>query len=596
MNLRALVLMLLVGACATSASSRAFAQLLSPGPLAAAHANLEGDDNCGRCHAAGKGVANGLCTNCHIQIAASKGMHGRAWKGQSCAKCHSDHRGRGFALVRFDPKSFQHAQIWSLGGAHAKAKCGDCHKGGGWQGLSTNCSSCHKDPHAGRFGVCLTCHNESAWSQVKIDKFDHSLARFQLRGAHGSVPCGNCHGSPPRYRGLDFGNCGSCHHDPHRGRFGTTCTNCHSETTFHSIQMKAGAHPGVSLSGGHGKLGCRSCHDRGALTRPSRGGRCSSCHKAVHEAPFGNRCEKCHAQIRWVGIARRIGLAAHDKTPFSLKGKHVSTACSKCHVPSQPAQKRYRELTFDKCKSCHSDRHSGEFGKRQGGECAPCHTESGFSPTTFGVELHASTHFPLMGHHVAVPCSNCHKGQEEKKPRLEWNQAEKKCASCHENPHGNQFAAEMQKHGCAGCHSPIGWDVPNIDHTSWPLTGAHGSARCGRCHTPTDSDRKAGKGASYKNTPRQCEGCHTDVHRGQFRLTKPVKTCGACHSTVRFTIGVFDHAKSTGYTLDGSHRQLPCNRCHSVAQLGNGTKTARWRLGYRRCSDCHADPHGEGGS
>jgi len=594
MSTRAVVVFLLVGTLVLGISVPAWAQLLSPGPLAAAHANLEGDDQCGHCHTAGKGIANSLCTNCHVKIATSKGLHGRAWAGQSCAKCHSDHRGRGFALVRFNPKSFDHGQVWTLNGAHAQAKCNDCHKSRSWQGLGTGCTSCHKDPHAGRFGACLNCHNEAKWGQVKIDKFDHNLARFQLKGAHASVPCGNCHGSPPRYRGLDFSTCATCHHDPHKGRFSTTCTNCHNESDFHSIHMKAGAHPGVSLAGGHGRVACGRCHDRGQFSRPSRGPSCASCHKPVHKAPFGKRCERCHASIRWLGLPARTGLRAHEKTAYPLHGKHVTTKCTQCHLPSLPTQKRFRELQFDRCTRCHQDEHSGEFAKRDGGECAACHTDAGFSPTLFGAELHSTTRFALAGHHIAVPCNDCHKNHTGKAPRLEWNHVESKCAKCHDNPHGNQFDAEMKKHGCAGCHTPLGWDLPNIDHSFWPLTGRHASAPCGRCHTPSEADRKLGRGASYKNTPRECEGCHNDVHNGQFRLSKPIKSCSACHTTQRFTIGVFDHGKLAGYDLDGAHRQIGCNRCHAVAPLGNGGKTARWRLGYKRCRDCHADPHSGG--
>lgn len=579
--------------------ARAFAQLLSPGPLASAHANLEGDDQCGRCHASGKGVANSLCTTCHVSIgsaiARGVGMHGRAWAGQSCAKCHSDHRGRGAALVRFDPKSFDHTQVWKLNGDHATAKCGACHKSGSWQGLGTTCTSCHKDPHAGRFGACLTCHNESDWAEVRMEKFDHGLARFQLRGAHAQVACENCHGKPARWRGLDFAGCASCHHDPHGGRFGKTCTNCHVESSFNTIQMKPGAHPGLSLSGGHARVVCKECHDQGMFVRPKKGPRCSSCHKPVHEAPFGNRCESCHATIRWLGLPTRIGLNAHDKTPFPLHGKHVATPCQKCHLPGLSAQKRFRELSFDKCRDCHADAHAGEFQKREGGECKQCHSDEGFKPTLFGAEQHAATRFPLIGHHVAVPCNTCHENHVAGKPRVAWNVTERECARCHDNPHGEQFATEMKKHGCGGCHTPIGWDVPNIDHKTWPLTGAHASAPCGRCHRPTDADRKAGRGASYKNTPRECEGCHDDVHRGQYRLTKPVKSCKSCHTTQRFVLSEFDHAKRAGYALDGAHRRLECAACHKIEKLADGGKTTRWRLGYRRCRDCHADPHGEAG-
>ncbi|HMR11545.1 MAG TPA: hypothetical protein PKA88_37450, partial [Polyangiaceae bacterium] len=100
-----------------SFGSVARAQLMAPGPLAAAHASLEGDENCGRCHSSGRGVSNGLCNSCHGNV-TRQGMHTRAFSGP-CAKCHSDHRGRGFAMVRFNPSGFDHGQTgWPLRGAH----------------------------------------------------------------------------------------------------------------------------------------------------------------------------------------------------------------------------------------------------------------------------------------------------------------------------------------------------------------------------------------------------------------------------------------------------------------------------------------------
>lgn len=285
------------------------------------------------------------------------------------------------------------------------------------------------------------------------------LARFQLKGAHGQVPCENCHGKPPRWRGLDAGGCASCHHDPHGGRFSKACTNCHVESSFRTIQMKAGAHPGLSLASGHGRLACGRCHDKGMYARPTKGARCSSCHKPVHEAPFGNRCESCHASIQWLGLPPKIGLAAHDKTPFPLHGKHVQTACQKCHQPDKPPQRGYRELSFDKCKGCHTDPHAGEFEKRSGGECKS-YTDSGFKPTLFGPLTPAPA--SRWRDDAAVPAGSATRTTRpaNRASRGTWPSVLARSAT--QNPHADQFTTEMQKHGCAGCHSPIGWDMPDI--------------------------------------------------------------------------------------------------------------------------------------
>ena len=573
----------------------ASAQLLSPGPLAAPHANLEGDQNCGRCHSSGRGVSNGKCGSCHGKV-VGKGLHASAFRGP-CAKCHADHRGRGFALVRFNPKSFNHGLTsFPLRGAHGKIKCRECHKSRGWLGLTTGCTSCHKDPHKKRFGNrCTGCHNESNWKSVNLKGFNHSKSRFPLRGAHAKAACVNCHGKPARYTGLDFAACTSCHKNPHGGRFSTTCQNCHSESSWHRINMKPGAHPGLSLFGGHARLGCGRCHDRGALRRPSRGAACINCHKAVHDAPFGKNCRSCHGSIRWMGLPRRIGLRAHKKTPFRLKGRHQKTKCAACHQPKLPRQKRFRGLSFERCRDCHSDPHAGRFAKRDRGECGPCHSESGFRPSSFGVAMHTTTRFALVGHHTAVPCGACHSKHKDEKQRLDWRMSTRACAKCHDNPHGNQFAKQMKKNGCATCHSAVDWHLPNIDHKSWPLTGAHASAACDRCHTPTEKDRKLGRGASYRAAPRNCEGCHQDQHRGQFRLSRPKRSCKACHNTAKFAIRSFDHARLAKYPLEGRHKTLACKQCHKKQKLKDGTAAVRYRLGFRRCRDCHADPHEEAG-
>jgi hypothetical protein len=578
----------------------AAAQFLSPGPLATSHAKWEGDSKCETCHSAGNGVPNAKCNACHEPIAKSEaagtGLHGRKFNGQPCAKCHSDHHGRSFAMVRFAPDTFNHADSgWPLKGAHASTKCSGCHKTKSYLGLSQSCTSCHKDPHDNRFGAqCLTCHDESAWTALRLEKFDHGKTRYPLNGAHATVKCQDCHkGSPPKYKGLEFASCTNCHQDPHKGKLGRGCENCHTVADWRKLVLTGNAHPWLSLANGHARTGCTQCHDRGNLKAPSRGRACVGCHKPVHEADFGRRCETCHATIQWLGLQRKIGLSAHARTAYPLVGQHVDVACSSCHKPALAENARYRELEFARCSSCHEDPHEQRFKARDQGECGPCHTEAGFRPTRFGMALHATTSFPLSGHHAAVACSGCHDRPANAGRRLDWSVSKTRCADCHENPHGTQFAREMRKNGCASCHTSAGWDIPKIDHSSWPLTGAHASTPCASCHQATEADRKAGKGASYRLAPRACEGCHEDVHRGQFRLQEPKRACDFCHTTGTFKLPSFDHETRTSYPLEGNHRTLRCGQCHEKASTPSGATPVRYRLGYRRCRDCHADPHAQ---
>jgi hypothetical protein len=308
----------------------------------------------------------------------------------------------------------------------------------------------------------------------------------------------------------------------------------------------------------------------------------------VHLANFGNDCKGCHASIVWVGLHRDIGLHAHPRTRYPLAGKHLELACAVCHDPKKPADKRFKNLRFDKCTACHADKHTGEFAARAGGgNCDTCHAVEGFAPARFTMAMHRETAFPLDGKHEAAPCLTCHPGA---RPRLNLHVDKRACADCHQNPHGDQFAAEMAAGGCAKCHSTSSWGEAKVDHSTWPLVGAHGRTACVRCHgavKATSMDK-----AQFRGVPRNCEGCHTDPHAGQFRLNEPVRACDACHTPDRWQLPAFEHTQMTGYELSGKHAGLKCEQCHVKETLRNGDTATRWRLGYRNCRACHADPHG----
>ena len=586
----------------------AHAQFISPGPLTKCHTDLEGDSHCNDCHSGGKKVDDGKCIACHDgikkEIDAKRGYHGATLAGKECSPCHVEHIGLNARLVRWpnaDETKFDHAQSgWTLTGKHAETKCTDCHKGvtkigfTTYLGLTSSCGSCHKDPHQGRLGqACEKCHDTTDFKKVALDRtFDHSRTRFPLLGQHATVSCEKCHGAPPdaKYTGIAFGACSDCHKDPHNGKFKDPCATCHTVKGWHEVSLAKGEHPVLSLANGHAKVACAKCHDKGNDKPPTKGSTCVSCHANVHAAPFGDDCKSCHAEILWMGIARDISLEAHAKTSYPLKGKHVDVDCAKCHDKTKPEGPRYRQVAFDKCTRCHADQHKGEFLARGGGECAQCHVEDGFAPAKFGAADHASTGFALEGKHQAVACRECHPGAS---PRLVWNAAKKTCAECHPNPHGDQFATEMAAGGCAHCHTALGWDQVKFDHSTFPLVGAHARTRCDSCHAATAEDKKSGKGASFKGVPRECEGCHDDVHGGQFRTEPQQKKCGDCHDPAAdsFKLPQFDHAAKTGFVLDGKHAPLACGECHKTERRKDGVMSVRWRLGYRQCRDCHPNPH-----
>jgi len=85
---------------------------ISPGPLSRAHQTLEGSTHCASCHKFG-GQAALKCLECHTEIAARlnahRGLHAsyglNPASSQECAKCHSEHNGEDFPLVKWDPYS-----------------------------------------------------------------------------------------------------------------------------------------------------------------------------------------------------------------------------------------------------------------------------------------------------------------------------------------------------------------------------------------------------------------------------------------------------------------------------------------------------------
>ncbi len=150
----------------------------SPGKLTESHASLEGTDNCVKCHSLGEPMGDAKCLGCHELIAnlvkASRGYHSSATaKGTRCFKCHNEHHGREFQIVRFNPEGFDHRLAkYPLKGRHRQLGCADCHKPKlirnevlkkrvrTYLGLDRRCLSCHKKYHQDGTGEdCLSCHS-----------------------------------------------------------------------------------------------------------------------------------------------------------------------------------------------------------------------------------------------------------------------------------------------------------------------------------------------------------------------------------------------------------------------------------------------------
>ncbi len=193
---------------------------ISPGPLARPHQSLSGVLNCTKCHDLGGGGVQLKCLECHTEIrerlSQRRGMH-PVWMGanatsKDCVRCHSEHNGVDFQLIRWQPnrEALDHRQTgYPLTGKHAELRCEQCHNAqkipaanrNGIQikdlnhtylGLTQSCAGCHQDEHRGQLGVdCARCHTTSAWKPAS--GFSHDNAKFQLTGAHATVACAKCH-------------------------------------------------------------------------------------------------------------------------------------------------------------------------------------------------------------------------------------------------------------------------------------------------------------------------------------------------------------------------------------------------------------------
>jgi len=226
------------------------------------------------------------CNDCH----AIQDIHGRKF-GVKCEECHS--------VEKWKDAKFDHGKQtkFPLEGAHAKAKCSDCHGGDIKAKVSMDCVTCHKDQdvHKAQLGdVCSDCHGVIAWRQGV--KFDHGLTTYPLSGLHALVACESCHDSRT-FKGAAT-DCFACHgkQDPHEGRFANVCENCHSPLGWKRVTFDHNKDTKYPLDGAHTAVGCYDCHKAKNVQSAKVATDCYSCHQAqdVHRGSFGTNCARCH--------------------------------------------------------------------------------------------------------------------------------------------------------------------------------------------------------------------------------------------------------------------------------------------------------------
>lgn len=388
------------------------------------------------------------------------------------------------------------------------------------------CAKCHE-----RFGkhsqtsLCLDCHKE-----IKKDISGN-------RGYHG------------RHEQIRKQNCKNCHTE-HKGRTADivkldTLIFDHNFTDF-------------PLRGEHRKISCNKCHKQTQKYREATRD-CYGCHKKDnrHNADImgklSRQCGSCHIEKGWRSIS-----FDHNKTKFSLTGKHRKSDCSSCH-PSDRFLK-----TSTSCYSCHrlDDVHQGNNGKN----CKKCHTTRNWKKLDFNHDK--DTDFALHGRHKSLACMSCHK-QDPYKVKIKAT-----CQSCHKQDdiHKGRFGEK-----CHGCHNESSWKKYRFDHdrqTTFKLIGKHRNISCTTCHKQHIYNVKL---------DTDCIACHKvdDVHKGQEG-----DNCARCHNETGWRKNVrFDH-DVTKFPLIGLHTVVPCEGCHLSSNYKNVQKG---------CNNCHKSDDGHKG-
>ncbi len=566
---------------------------ISPGPLARAHAELEGIGNCLKCHEAGHELSAERCLSCHKpiaeRIARKFGVHRAV--GQDCSKCHVEHRGVGAELRRIDPLTFNHVAEtgFAFEGRHVKiaATCAACHKKRSFLDVRPVCSSCHTDVHKGNLGPdCSKCHSTEVVFKETRKQFDHEPAKFKLTGAHRRVACEKCHVAGV-FRGLRFDACSSCHKAPHRHELAPACTSCHVTDAWTTRTIEHGR-TGFALVGAHIQVACAKCHTSG-VRNPLRYDRCSACHVNLHRDSVKEDCRKCHTENSFRGAKFDHGTS----TTFPLVGKHEGLECRKCHTSIAAAEVPLPRKVIDfggvsqACVTCHKDQHKGEYGR----VCDACHR-----PVTFKADGFTHPRSPefFAGRHTGVTCVKCHVRPSDQAvavragvPAAAVPRAKNPamtCSTCHADVHLGQVGT-----ACEGCHAidAAKFAPARFAHegTKFPLAGKHRSVECVKCHPSETGTFPAGSGTAKRLRPvsNQCGTCHKDPHMGQVEAA-----CATCHSTSSFRLLAYSH-KGLEDFFNGFHGRLPCRSCHKTETgefpAGRGT-AIRLKVG-RTCASCH---------
>lgn len=248
--------------------------------------------------------------------------------------------------------------------------------------------------------------------------------------------------------------------------------------------------------GGAGVLGCR---DHGSGRREVQGHDCFVCHQPEYEGTtepshvglFTTECADCHVIDAWIPALP----IQHDW--FALRNRHAETRCGDCHTVGYRAGDTPAE-----CVGCHRADYDAATMPPHANyptDCATCHTDAGWVPSTF---VHS---FPLTGQHALIGCTSCHAGDPP-----EWTGLPTECVGCHR---ADYDSSPYPGHStfpttCADCHSTTDW-VPALEgahpESEFPIQREPHQYQCMECHDPD-------RGPSTDGMNTDCVGCHEGEH------------------------------------------------------------------------------------
>ena len=187
-------------------------------PLMGSHQS----EDCYACHDSESGMQfpsiNTDCISCHDADykSSSNPSHEEAGYSLDCSQCH------GIFMGGWGSDNFEHG-FFPLEEGHDISDCKTCHINNQYEGLSTDCVSCHQEDFdqsmepnhsiAAFTTDCASCHTTSQdWTPAKFEA--HDVEHFPIySGAHSGEwnACLDCHQDQSDYT---IFTCISCHTNP----------------------------------------------------------------------------------------------------------------------------------------------------------------------------------------------------------------------------------------------------------------------------------------------------------------------------------------------------------------------------------------------